>query len=90
MGIGNYSSAPAGTTRVKLEIYGGVYEVDSDQVKMHLKKDAAVKLAMSLEGDKSFEARQQVNKAMGYIIRVNRKIRRTVTRIDSVSKTLEG
>lgn len=81
MGIGIYSTPPKGTTRVQINAYGGLIEVDSDQVKMHLKKYACVQLAYSLRDDNSYEAKQKVEKAMKYIGNVNRRIRRTVQKV---------
>lgn len=79
MSTSNYSIAPPGTTRVRLEIYGGLYEVDSDQVELHLKKYAIVKSLSALGKPKTSSEHEEFSKAFKKITNINRCIRRTLT-----------
>lgn len=65
-------------SKVIITLHGKQAEVDSDQVKMLLKKESLVNRAMILKDDKTIEAKTEIIKVMGKIISLNRRIRKNV------------
>jgi len=74
----HYRPAPASSTRLRISLHGRIATVDSDQVKLLQKKEAAVNTVMGLKDATSFEAKLEVDRNMDIIIRANRRLRRTV------------
>jgi len=74
----HHHPAPASSTRVQITLHGRIATVDSDQVKLLKKKEAAVKMVLSLNDDLSYAAKLEMDRNTAIIIRTNRRLRRTV------------
>jgi hypothetical protein len=66
-------------TRVQMNLYGSTIFVDSDQVSMHTRKNAAVSVIQSLRDNPSASAKLVVTDAIKTIISLNKRIRQNVT-----------